>query len=75
MKWAAILGTTAVLVFMTIWEWPKMEVHMKREKLVFVALTILGWVLAVLLVFYPDLPGPTQWLDAIYERLGNFLKK
>ncbi len=75
MKWAAILGFTAVFIFMTMYEWPKMKVQMKREKLAFAALSILGWVLAVLLVFYPELPGPTQWMDAIYERLGKFLEK
>jgi multisubunit Na+/H+ antiporter MnhB subunit len=75
MKWAAILGITVVLVFMTIYEWPKMKVQMKREKIAFAALTILGGVLAFLLVFYPEMPGPTQWIDAIYKPLGKFLEK
>ncbi|GEN35585.1 hypothetical protein [Aneurinibacillus danicus] len=75
MKWAAILGITVVLVFMTIYEWPKMKVKMKREKIAFAALTILGGVLAFLLVFYPEMPGPTQWIDAIYKPLGKFLEK
>jgi multisubunit Na+/H+ antiporter MnhB subunit len=75
MKWAVILGVTAILVCMTLYEWPKMKVQMKREKIAFAALTVLGWVLAFLLVFFPDMPGPTQWIEAIYKPLGKFLKK
>jgi multisubunit Na+/H+ antiporter MnhB subunit len=75
MKWAAILGITVVLVFMTIYEWPKMKVQMKREKIAFAVLTMLGGVLAFLLVFYPEMPGPTQWIAAIYKPLGKFLEK
>jgi multisubunit Na+/H+ antiporter MnhB subunit len=69
------LGITVVLVFMTIYEWPKMKGQMKREKIAFATLTILGGVLAFLLVFYPEMPGPTQWIDAIYKPLGKFLEK
>jgi multisubunit Na+/H+ antiporter MnhB subunit len=75
MKWAAILGITVVLVFMTIYEWPKMKVQMKKEKIAFAALTMLGGVLAFLLVFYPEMPGPTQWIAAIYKPLEEFLEK
>jgi multisubunit Na+/H+ antiporter MnhB subunit len=75
MKWVAFLGVTVILVFMTIYEWPKMKGQMKREKLAFAALTMLGWVLAFLLIFYPETPGPTQWIDAVYKPLGKFLKQ
>jgi multisubunit Na+/H+ antiporter MnhB subunit len=72
MKWTAVLEITAVLVLMTLYEWPKMKGQMKREKIAFSALTILGGALAFLLVFYPEMPGPTQWIDAIYKPLGKF---
>lgn len=75
MKWATVLGVITVFVFMTLYEWPKMKVQMKREKIAFAALTILGEVLALLLVFYPEMPGPTQWIDAIYKPLEKFLEK
>ncbi|WP_027415716.1 hypothetical protein [Aneurinibacillus terranovensis] len=75
MKWAEILGITVVLVFMTIYEWPKMKGQMKKEKIAFAALTMLGGGLAFLLVFYPEMPGPTQWIDAIYKPLGKFIYK
>jgi multisubunit Na+/H+ antiporter MnhB subunit len=71
MKWADVLGITAVLVFMTLYEWPKMKKQKKREKFAFAAITMLGGILAFLLIFYPDMPGPTQWIDAIYKPLGK----
>ncbi|MCQ6561750.1 hypothetical protein [Paenibacillus mendelii] len=75
MKWAAILGITVILVLMAMYEWPKMDKKMKKEKSAFVAITIIGWLLAMLLVFFPDMPGPTQLVDAIYKPLGKLLEK
>lgn len=75
MKFAAILGFTVILVFITLYEWPKMKGQMRREKIAFAALTILGGILAFLLVFYPEIPGPTQWLDAIFKPLITLLEK
>lgn len=75
MKWAGVLGIAAALVFMTLYEWPKMKSQKKREKTAFAALTVLGGILAFLLVFYPKMPGPTQCFDAIYKPLVKFLEK
>lgn len=75
MEWAAVLGIAAVLVSMTLYEWPKMKTQMKREKAAFAALAVMGGTLALLLVFYPKMPGPTQWFDAIYKPLVNVLEK
>ncbi|NGQ95754.1 hypothetical protein G3578_11370 [Brevibacillus sp. SYP-B805] len=75
MKWAAIMGVTALFVFMTMYEWPKMKGQMRREKTAFAALTILAWALSILLICYPDMPGPTQWINAIFKPLVTFLEK
>ena len=73
MVWAAVLGITTLLVLMTLYEWPKLRPEMKREKAAFAILTLLSGMLAFLLVFYPDLPGPTQALDAMTKPLVKFL--
>ncbi|BBH19123.1 hypothetical protein Back11_04680 [Paenibacillus baekrokdamisoli] len=75
MRWAAILGITVIVVLMAMYEWPKMNQHLKKEKVAFAAILIIGWLLAILLVFYPDMPGPTQMVDAIYKPLGKLLEK
>lgn len=75
MKWAEVLGFAAVLVFMVLYDWPKMTQQMKREKMVYGILTGLGAILSVLLVFYPEMPGPTQWFDVMYKPLVNLMEK
>lgn len=75
MNFASIIGITVVAILMTLYEWPKMNKNQKKEKKAFVTLTMAGWLLAVLLVFFPDMPGPTQLIDVVFKPLGKFLEK
>lgn len=74
MKWVSVLGITLIVVVMFMVEWPKFN-HLKKEKFAFAALTVIGYILANLLVFYPELPGPTQLFTAIYKPFGKILEK
>ncbi|HUC93883.1 MAG TPA: hypothetical protein VMS09_18025 [Paenibacillus sp.] len=47
----------------------------KKEKAAFLTLAGMGWMLAVTLIINPDMPGPTQIIDAIYRPLGMLLEK
>lgn len=62
-----------VLIF--LYEWPKMDRNQKKEKAAFVILTTMGWLLAILLLFFPDMPGPTQMIDMLFKPLGKMLEK
>ncbi|WP_126427087.1 hypothetical protein [Brevibacillus marinus] len=73
MKWAGVLGITAVIIVMFWYDWPKMDRKWKRERTVFAVLTMVGGILAILLVFYPEMPGPTQWLATLYKPLAKLL--
>ncbi|WP_019006651.1 hypothetical protein [Cohnella laeviribosi] len=73
MDWAAVLGIAAVLVIMVRYEWPQLKPQMKREKTAYAVLTAVGGALALLLVFYPEMPGPTQGLDALYKPLVKWM--
>jgi multisubunit Na+/H+ antiporter MnhB subunit len=75
MNLASVFGITVVVVLITLYEWPKMNRDQKKEKVAFVTLTGSGWLLAVLLVFFPDIQGPTNLIDAIFRPLGKFLEK
>ncbi len=75
MEWAAVLGIAAVLVLMALYEWSKMKTQKKREKTAFAALTVLGGILAFLLVFNSEMPGPTQFIDTLYKPLVKILEK
>ncbi|RCW43465.1 hypothetical protein [Paenibacillus prosopidis] len=75
MKWAAVLGITVMVAFIILYEWPKINPKQKKEKAAVIGLTVMGWLLGVLLVFFPELPGPTKLFDTIVEPLGKWLEK
>jgi Na+/melibiose symporter-like transporter len=74
-RWGVILVATLAVALIILYGWPKLNQKQKKDKVTFIALTIMGWLLAILLVFYPELPGPTQMIDAIYRPLGSILMK
>ncbi|HZH61584.1 MAG TPA: hypothetical protein VEY70_18840 [Metabacillus sp.] len=74
MNLASVFGITLVAILITLYEWPKMKKNQKKEKWTFVTLTMAGWLLAVLLVFFPDMPGPTHFIDMIFKHLGKLLQ-
>ncbi|MFE0299106.1 hypothetical protein [Priestia megaterium] len=75
MKWITVIGITVCVVLIFLYEWPKMDRNQKKEKAAFVILTTMGWLLAILLLFFPDMPGPTQMIDMLFKPLGKTLEK
>ncbi|WP_374724338.1 hypothetical protein [Calidifontibacillus erzurumensis] len=51
-----------------------MKKNSLKEKAAFLSMTFLGWILALLLIIFPDIPGPTQLIDAIFKPLGKILE-
>lgn len=74
MKLVSILGITLAVAAMTLMEWPKLG-HLHREKMAFAVFSVFGYILAVLLVLYPDLPGPTQLFTVIFKPFAKILEK
>ncbi|NNU92368.1 hypothetical protein ETC01_03350 [Geobacillus sp. NFOSA3] len=75
MKAAFILGTLVLVALIFLYEWPRINRTQKKEKAVFVVLLSLGTILAIVLIWNPDLPGPTQMVDYIYKPLGRMMEK
>jgi multisubunit Na+/H+ antiporter MnhB subunit len=75
MKIGLILGTLVLVALIFLYEWPRINRTQKKEKAVFVVLLSLGTILAIVLVWNPDLPGPTQMVDYIYKPLGRMMEK
>lgn len=46
----------------------------KKDKAAFLSLTILAWGLGSIMVFYPDMPGPTELIDMLFKPLGRLLE-
>ena len=74
MKWLFALGVTSLVVFMILYEWPKMQRNQKKEKKVFIVLVTFGWLFAITLLFYPDLKSPAAFLLPMYEAMEKILK-
>jgi multisubunit Na+/H+ antiporter MnhB subunit len=72
-KWGASIGITVLVAIMILYEWPKIKPNQKKEKAVFIGLTAMGWLLGVLLLFFPDLPSPTKLLDTLFGPLSQKL--
>ncbi|GLH65168.1 hypothetical protein [Parageobacillus sp. G301] len=75
MKIVFILGTLVLVALIFLYEWPRINRTQKKEKVVFVVLLSLGTILAIVLIWNPDLPGPTQMVDYIYKPLGRMMEK
>ncbi|MFP3125246.1 hypothetical protein OH784_21405 [Ectobacillus funiculus] len=73
MTWFFVIGITLVVVLMILYEWPRMNPNQKKEKSVFIILIAMEWALAILLLFFPDLPRPEQMIEAVFNRLVKFL--
>ncbi|GGK11902.1 hypothetical protein GCM10010965_01080 [Caldalkalibacillus thermarum] len=45
-----------------------------KEKRAFIVLTVMGWGLAVMLLYFPDLPGPNDWVEKIFAPFKKFVE-
>jgi hypothetical protein len=74
-KWGAFIGITFLASLLVLYEWLRIKPGQKKEKAVLIGLTLIGWSLAVTHLFLPNLPGPTQWVDALFRPLGQIFPK
>lgn len=64
---------TIILLILTILEWSKIK-NRKKEKMVFIILMGAAWILTFLLFLYPEMPGPTDLVNALYMPVGKFFE-
>ncbi|MEH7386503.1 hypothetical protein V7147_14005 [Bacillus sp. JJ1521] len=72
MKIGVIVGVTVILGLIFLCQWPKLKENERKVKMVFFSLMLFNWVLAVLLVNFPEMPGPGQLIDFIYKSFEPF---
>ncbi|EKN66554.1 hypothetical protein BABA_15632 [Neobacillus bataviensis LMG 21833] len=72
MKMGGILGLTILLVLIFLSQWPTLKKSEKKVKMAFLSLMLVNWILAVLLVIFPEMPGPGQLIDFIFKSFGAF---
>ena len=74
MKFGGILGVTVLLVLIYWLQWPVLEKNIKKVKMAFLSIMIVNWVLAVLLVIFPEMPVLGKWLISSISHLSRFGK-
>ncbi|MCZ8515651.1 hypothetical protein O9H85_25220 [Paenibacillus filicis] len=74
MRWGSFIVITLLVIAIFLYERPHMKDYSKKEKRALASLTVTGWLLTLLLVLFPDLPGPTQLIQFIYHPLGKLLE-
>ncbi|WP_134700865.1 hypothetical protein [Ammoniphilus sp. YIM 78166] len=74
MNWGAILGMTFIVAFILLYEWQTLRQLKQKDKFAFLSLLSMGWLLGIVLVFYPDLPSPAKLMEALFGPLGKILE-
>ncbi|WP_445487806.1 hypothetical protein [Niallia sp. 03133] len=74
MKWVSIIGIIGLLSLIFLYEWPKIEKTEKKERWTFIVLTASSGMLAIILLLYPTIPGPSQFVYALFKPLSGILK-
>lgn len=69
MKVGMMILFSLILVVMFFYEWPKLQQKQGKEKKIFLLLLIINWTIATVLLFYPNTPGPTQFIQYIFKPL------
>ncbi|WP_231687954.1 hypothetical protein [Bacillus sp. FJAT-27251] len=67
-----IVGVSVILGLIFFFQWPRLEKSEKKIKTAFFSIMVINWVLAVLLVLFPEMPGPGQMIDFIYQPFEPF---
>ncbi|MBP1962628.1 hypothetical protein [Paenibacillus aceris] len=60
-------------LLITLFQWFRLKKAPKRERVAYVSIIALCWILAISLVMYPGLPGPTQLVNVIFQPFGKLL--
>ncbi|MBO7746980.1 hypothetical protein I8J29_22510 [Paenibacillus sp. MWE-103] len=73
MMWYAIPSLLTVSFVLAVAQWRWTRKAPRREKVAYWVLTAIGWTIGVLLYLFPHLPGPSQFVDYLFGRLGTTL--
>lgn len=73
MRWGVFLYTTVIVVFIVLFRWPKMKQNTKKDKMAFLILLFIGWMLSMFDL--PHIGGPTAWVETLFRPFGWIVEK
>ncbi|WP_400162747.1 hypothetical protein ACAF76_004710 [Brevibacillus sp. TJ4] len=74
MTWLSVAGVSLFVALMVGNEWRHLSSERKKERTALIAVAVLGWLPAVLLLFFPKMPGPIELVDWLCKPLTSMLK-
>ncbi|OQP05940.1 hypothetical protein B1690_10750 [Geobacillus sp. 46C-IIa] len=75
MKVWLVIGMLIMVGLIWWYEWSRLERERRKERAAVAILLGLGMILAVLLIINPELPGPTQLVNALFRPFGKIMEK
>lgn len=76
MSWSFVLFDSVTILLILVFEKSFLKkTKNKGEKFVFLGFLFIGFVISLLLTIYPNLPGPSEWIESIFQPLGRRLEK
>ncbi|NQX68932.1 hypothetical protein HQN90_22650 [Paenibacillus alba] len=62
-------------LLVTIYQWLRLRSAPRNEKIAYLSILALCWILAISLVINPQLPGPSQVIEVFFGPLGKLIDK
>ncbi|OZB98752.1 hypothetical protein [Paenibacillus sp. XY044] len=60
-----LLGVTLLFAAVFLYDFSSVDPKKKKERAAIAVIISAGWLVAVLLLFAPGLPGPTEWINQV----------
>mgnify|MGYP001266205342 CR=1 FL=1 len=60
-----VLLLAILTVLIILFEWQQINEGYRKEKIALIVISCLGWGLIVFLLFFPETPGPSEWIDLL----------
>ncbi|UPK41333.1 hypothetical protein [Paenibacillus pabuli] len=73
MIWVKIAGVSLVLAMIVKFEWLRLNQGHTRERATLIILAAMGWVAALLVILFPEMPGPIMLIDWLYRPLAGLI--
>lgn len=73
MIWLKVAGVSLVVAAIVGAEWRSLDPRRKKERAALVAVAAAGWLAAVLVLMFPNMPGPMELIDWICKPLAGKL--
>jgi len=66
-----IIGVTLLVAAVFLYDYPRLRSGSRKEKAVFVIMAMTGWGLALLIMLFPELPGPTEMINYVTKPIWS----